>query len=85
MQHQVIYGFEPYGLGLNERLLPEYLKDEGYSTHLVGKWHLGHFRKEYTPTYRGFDTHFGFWSGHQDYYDHYAEENVYVIYLQSHF
>ncbi|XP_059482457.1 arylsulfatase B-like [Neocloeon triangulifer] len=75
MQHEVIYGFEPWGLGLEEKLLPEYLKELQYSTHLVGKWHLGHFKEEYTPTYRGFDSHFGFWTGHQDYYDHYAEEN----------
>ncbi|XP_065345830.1 arylsulfatase B-like [Cloeon dipterum] len=74
MQHEVIYGFEPWGLGLEERLLPEYFKDLGYATHLVGKWHLGHFKKEYTPTFRGFDSHFGYWCGHTDYYDHNSEE-----------
>lgn len=75
MQHGVLKCAEPRGLPLGERLLPEYLRDLGYSNHIVGKWHLGFYTKEYTPTYRGFDTHLGFWSGHQDYFDHSAIEN----------
>ncbi|KAJ8963944.1 hypothetical protein NQ314_005275 [Rhamnusium bicolor] len=70
MQHLVILEPEPWGLPLNETLLPQYLKRNGYSTHAIGKWHLGFFRKEYTPTYRGFDTHYGYWQGLQDYYEH---------------
>ncbi|XP_071453514.1 arylsulfatase B-like [Hetaerina americana] len=72
MQHYVLLNTEPRGLPLSERLLPEYLKDLGYSTHAVGKWHLGFFKKEYTPEFRGFDSHFGHWTGQKDYYDHTA-------------
>ncbi|XP_070150541.1 arylsulfatase B [Polyergus mexicanus] len=77
MQHGVLKGAEPRGLPLHEKILPEYLRELGYSTHIVGKWHLGFYKKEYTPTYRGFDTHTGYWTGHHDYYDHTAVENPY--------
>nr|UNO37576.1 GSS2 [Psylliodes laticollis] len=70
MQHFVILETEPWGLSLNETLMPQLLKQNGYSTHAVGKWNLGFFKKEYTPTFRGFDTHYGYWQGFHDYYTH---------------
>uniref|UniRef100_A0A8D8TXT8 Arylsulfatase B n=1 Tax=Cacopsylla melanoneura TaxID=428564 RepID=A0A8D8TXT8_9HEMI len=76
LQHNVLYGCERGGLNLSEKILPQYLKELGYRTRMVGKWHLGFFEKEYTPTYRGFESHLGFWTGHQDYFDHSAEERV---------
>ncbi|KAH9376422.1 hypothetical protein HPB48_020096 [Haemaphysalis longicornis] len=36
-QHSVLGPAEPWGLPLHFKLLPEYLKDLGYQTHLVGK------------------------------------------------
>lgn len=50
--------------------LAERLKELGYSNHLVGKWHLGAACKEHTPTKRGFDTHFGYWSGFVGYFNY---------------
>nr|ATE50184.1 glucosinolate sulfatase 5 [Psylliodes chrysocephala] len=70
MQHFVILEMEPWGLPLNETIMPQLLKQNGYTTHAVGKWNLGFFKKEYTPTFRGFDTHYGFWQGFHDYYTH---------------
>ncbi|KAF4517307.1 hypothetical protein B566_EDAN008642 [Ephemera danica] len=59
---------EPRALSLNEKLLPQYFKDLGYQTHLVGKWHLGYYDWKYLPTTRGaFDTHFGYWNGFPQY------------------
>ena len=53
----------PTGLDLKEKLLPEYLKEEGYSTHLVGKWHLGHCNSSFLPNSRGFDEFYGHLNG----------------------
>lgn len=46
------------GIPQEELLLPELLKTGGYSTAVVGKWHLGH-RDRYLPLQNGFDEYFG--------------------------
>lgn len=74
MQGEPILPAEPRGLPLQEKLLPQFLKDLGYVTRAVGKWHLGFYKKEFTPTYRGFDSHFGYWGGYTSYYDHILED-----------
>lgn len=62
------------GIDLEEKLMPQYFKDLGYSTHLVGKWHVGFSSPAYLPTNRGFDNFFGYLNGCLDYYDgtHYS-------------
>jgi arylsulfatase A-like enzyme len=42
----------------------------GYSTNLVGKWHLGFFDWDYVPTARGYDTFFGIYMGEGDHWNH---------------
>jgi arylsulfatase A-like enzyme len=49
--------------------LPRLLKNNGYATGLVGKWHLG-YKPEFSPGAHGFDYFFGFKSGLVDYYQH---------------
>lgn len=70
LQTLVILPDQTYGLPTTERLLPQALKEAGYSTALVGKWHLGHARREYWPRQRGFDYHYGPLIGEIDYFTH---------------
>ena len=71
MQHDVIQPESKFGLPLGHKLLPAYLKDLlGYQTHMVGKWHLGHYTKDYLPQNRGFDNFFGYLSDQLWYYNH---------------
>lgn len=57
------------GLIATGRSLPQILKDNGYTTSLIGKWHLG-YKPEFGPNAHGFDYFFGFLSGYIDYYAH---------------
>jgi arylsulfatase A-like enzyme len=57
------------GLKPTGRSLPQLLKNNGYTTALVGKWHLG-WKSEFSPLAHGFDYFFGFKSGYVDYYQH---------------
>ena len=59
LQTQSILPGSQYGLPLDERTLPQALKEAGYRTALVGQWRLGQFKPEYRPTHRGFDYHYG--------------------------
>jgi arylsulfatase A-like enzyme len=57
------------GLQATGYSLPQLLKNHGYSTGLIGKWHLGYV-EEKSPNAHGFDYFFGLKSGFHDYYTH---------------
>ncbi len=70
LQTIVIPGPAGYGLDTTEWLLPQALKEAGYTTAIIGKWHLGHADKKYWPRQRGFDYQYGPMIGELDYYTH---------------
>jgi arylsulfatase A-like enzyme len=68
LQTLVIFPSHTYGLPTDERTLPQALKEAGYQTYMVGKWHLGHADKKYWPQNRGFDYFYGNVVGEVDYF-----------------
>jgi len=68
LQTLVIFPSHTYGLATDERTLPQALKEAGYYTAIIGKWHLGHADKKYWPQSRGFDYFYGNVMGEVDYF-----------------
>ena len=53
-----------------EASMAERIKAAGYSTRMVGKWHLGHSELANVPTGRGFDEFVGKYGGMGDHWSH---------------
>ncbi len=70
LQTLVIPSAYKYGLPTDEWLLPQALKEAGYETAIIGKWHLGHADPKYWPRQRGFDYQYGPMIGEIDYFTH---------------
>jgi arylsulfatase A-like enzyme len=63
-----------FGLPLTEATMADRLKAHGYTTALVGKWHLGSEAK-FQPQQRGFDEFFGFLGGAHSYLNNQDQRN----------
>lgn len=70
LAHVVICNGLAEGLPLNNTLLPQLLKTAGYQTHAVGKWDVGSYSQSMTPTYRGFDSFYGYYGCNEDHFQH---------------
>jgi arylsulfatase A-like enzyme len=57
------------GLPPSHPTLPSLLRDAGYATALIGKWHLG-YPPHYGPLKSGYQEFFGMLSGGMDYFSH---------------
>ena len=68
LQTLVIFPSHTYGLPADERTLPQALKEAGYTTAIVGKWHLGHADRKFWPQNRGFDHFYGNVLGEVNYF-----------------
>ncbi|SEK70183.1 Arylsulfatase A [Olivibacter domesticus] len=65
----------PLGLPDEEITIAEMLKEIGYRTALIGKWHLGEKHDYNYPTAQGFDSFFGMLYSH-DYRDPYVKTDI---------
>jgi len=67
MQYGMVAATAEWGMPLDEVTIAEVLQDNHYTTHMLGKWHLGYFSPLFLPTARGFDTWIGYANG-ENYY-----------------
>lgn len=56
------------GIRQNENTIADVLRSSGYSTAMVGKWHLGHGANGFLPTNHGFEIFKGHTGGCIDYF-----------------
>ncbi|XP_077983194.1 arylsulfatase B-like [Glandiceps talaboti] len=75
-QHFTYLGLYPHGAPTYHDFFPKLLRDAGYSTYGVGKWHLGFCNSSFVPTgpTRGFDHYYGFYNGGALFYEHTSSE-----------
>lgn len=57
-KYRVLYENSDFGIPESEVTIAEKLKENGYKTAAIGKWHLGH-KNKYLPTNNGFDYYYG--------------------------
>ena len=65
-----------HGLDPRERTLADALKEAGYTTAMIGKWHLGEWLPEHLPFARGFDHQYGHYGWGIDYNSHLIPHNA---------
>jgi len=71
IRNDVIPPWRDYGIEPEEIMLPQELAKAGYKNRaIIGKWHLGHSRKEYYPLSKGFTHFYGHLNGAIDYFTH---------------
>ncbi|MDZ4684705.1 MAG: sulfatase-like hydrolase/transferase [Planctomycetaceae bacterium] len=68
-QLKTVENWHGVGLPHREQILPQYLKEAGYTTACFGKWNIG-FAAGSRPTERGFDEFLGCRSGNIHYFAH---------------
>jgi arylsulfatase A-like enzyme len=66
LQTMQIQHASQFALPADELLLPKVLQESGYRTALIGKWHLGHARRDDLPNQRGYDHFYGHLGGEID-------------------
>lgn len=70
------------GMPAEHPTIPSLLRDAGYSTALIGKWHLG-YPPHFSPIKSGYQEFFGVMSGGADYFSHCGSNGEHDLYLNE--
>jgi arylsulfatase A-like enzyme len=74
MMKAVVPPWSKYGIPSEENTIAELLAPAGYEQRgIMGKWHLGHARREFLPLANGFTFFYGHYNGAIDYFTHERE------------
>jgi len=73
-------GSATLGLPPEMPTLPALLKDAGYRTALIGKWHLG-YPPHFGPLRSGYEEFFGIMAGGVDYFTHCSSSGDHDLYI----
>ena len=73
-------GSDTLGLPVEHPTLPSLLRDSGYRTALIGKWHLG-YPPHFGPLRSGYEEFFGPMSGGVDYFTHCSSTGAHDLWL----
>ena len=73
-------GSTSLGLPTNIPTLPSLLREAGYTTALIGKWHLG-YPPTFGPLRSGYDEFFGIMAGGVDYFTHCSNKGDHDLYM----
>lgn len=74
IRENVIPPWRDFGLDSSNLVIPKFLEMHGYKNRaIIGKWHLGHSRRQYHPMNHGFSHYYGHLNGAIDYFTHERE------------
>lgn len=65
-----------HGLDTEERTVAEALRETGYATAIIGKWHCGEWLKEHLPMQQGFEHQYGHYAWGIDYFSKMIPHNA---------
>jgi len=82
LEWAVYYGVESEGLPPGEKSIARMIRDAGYATALVGKWHLG-YAADWAPNHHGFERFFGLLGGNHHYFEHYDRLGRHDLFLDT--